>query len=65
MTKKSPPLRWLDNPIMWREFNRRLTGDIEYDCEIIRSFAEAAKIPLKRVLDKMKTHLHSGSSTMN
>jgi hypothetical protein len=54
-----PPVDSLENSYFWSEFLKRLSHiDPEYDAEIIRSMSEATKIPVARVLAKMRTHMH-------
>ena len=51
-TAESSSFDWLGSPIMWRHLNACLTGDIRHDAEIVRSFAEAAGIPARRVIEQ-------------
>jgi hypothetical protein len=57
----------LEHPFLWSEFQKRLSMgyDREYDCEIVRSFAEMLKIPPYRVVNKMKTFCHPSNGTIN
>jgi hypothetical protein len=56
----------LDHPLLWTLFLRRLgSGDAVQDAETIRSFAEMLKISPRRVLDKLRAHLHTDHPTLN
>lgn len=55
----------LDHPLLWRTFVRQLNGDIEHDRETIREFCHAINLPPGRVIDKIKTFLIHGNTTIN
>lgn len=56
----------LDHPLLWTLFLRRLgSGDAVQDAETIRSFAKILKIDPRRVLDKLRAHLHVDHPTIN
>ncbi|MFZ0113982.1 MAG: hypothetical protein WAL15_06475 [Xanthobacteraceae bacterium] len=63
---KSPGERRLEDPLLWTLFLRRLgSGDVKHDAETIKSFAEMLKISPRRVLDKLRAHLHTDHPTLN
>jgi hypothetical protein len=57
----------LEHPILWREFNKRLSlgFDVEHDRETLHSFAEMLNLPVHRVVNKIRTYCHPGNHTMN
>jgi len=58
---------WLGNQYLWTALLRRLTGvDAEYDLTVIKSFADAAGIPVRQVVAKLKQQtMYRGNRTIN
>jgi hypothetical protein len=57
---------FLDHPVLWTEFLKRLgSGDSKHDAETIKSFAEMLGVSPRRVLDKLRAHLHTDHLTLN
>jgi hypothetical protein len=54
---------YLANPILWREFLKRLSGDPARDAVLVRSFSEAGQIDPARVVAKMKAHCHPNNTS--
>jgi hypothetical protein len=56
----------LRDPLLWTLFLQRLgSGDAAQDAETIRSFAGMLKIDSRRVLNKLRAHLHTDHPTLN
>ena len=56
----------LDHPLLWTLFLQRLgSGDVRRNAETIKSFAEMLGVDPRRVLDKLRAHLHTDHPTLN
>jgi hypothetical protein len=56
----------LEDRRLWTLFLRRLgSGDVVQDAETIKSFAEMLGVDVRRVLGKLRAHLHTDHTTIN
>ena len=81
MARKFPPMKPLPLPppeepstdnnylleldIVWSTLVSRLIGDTRHDAAVISSFCQAAPIPARAVIAKLKVHFGFGNGTVH
>jgi hypothetical protein len=56
---------FLNNPAIWSDLARKLTGQRERDLMTIGAFCFAYKVPMSLVLAKVQTHVSPGSDAIH